>query len=70
MSTKVLAIEEDERLRQWLGHHGSALWPRSEIEFQSWNQIEMRLAGLAMGRYHVVMLGLDPSIHVGAGFGR
>lgn len=59
MSTKVLAIEEDERLRQWLGHHVSALWPRSEIEFQSWNQIEMRLAGLAMGRYHVVMLGLD-----------
>ena len=59
MSTKVLAIEEDERLRQWLGHHVSALWPRSEIEFQSWNQVETRLAGLAMSRYHVVMLGLD-----------
>ena len=59
VSTKVLAIEEDEKLRQWLGHHVSALWPRSEIEFQSWGQIESRLSELAMGRYHVVMLGLD-----------
>lgn len=59
MGTRVLAVEEDARLRQWLGHHVSALWPRSEIEFQRWDELESTLPRLPMGRYHVVLLGLD-----------
>jgi DNA-binding NarL/FixJ family response regulator len=59
VSIKVLAVEEDERLRAWLGHHVTALWPRSKIEYLAPTELAGQMTAFRPGRFHLLLLSLD-----------